>query len=597
MINVYLSSTFEDLKTHREAVCRQLQSMKDIRVKAMETYVAADDRPKDVCLKDVSESDIYVGVFAWRYGYVPTADNPGTKSITELEYREARDDGKECLIFLLDEQFAWPPGFMDSQSGENESGGRIKGLRNELKAAHTVAFFTTADSLAKVVSAAVHNSNAVRAMSAPPAAPGTGAEAIVDVRELRNSLWVGCSPADAPLGQAYAEWLTQFQKRPPLISKDGLFAQSEADFARLEADVARCEAGVLILTAAAMDQLRGNAARTARVLALARARLGALGAVLCGVPAAQLPGDWGLQPVFETADAPPTITGPLPPGLSGVSEWLQVAMPSAGARVVGLPVSVLAMDSAELEALVTAPELIGDTLGTRAQKQFLAVIQELDQAGVKWRQRFAGTRLGWRPFDPAGTTIRTIIEDIATRINAENNPRLRFRQIKVQWYPFDPLKEQIQPGATDFALRGVYQEMARAGCVLVVDNLSLFHPELRQAFLSSALFNNDQVAIVTVSPFDPAQEPMIQALETETRTQLAGLFARFAQDFDPRCELAVGDERRLKRWLHLSLPETVNHLRDPRPDPEAMRTFFAQKLGSDARRRSNEYAWGGGSAP
>jgi len=38
----------------------------------------------------------------------------------------------------------------------------------------------------------------------------------------------------------------------------------------------------------------------------------------------------------------------------------------------------------------------------------------------------------------------------------------------------------------------------------------------------------------------------------------------------------------------------VNHLRDPRPDPEAMRNFFVQELGSDARRRSSEYAWGGG---
>jgi hypothetical protein len=63
----------------------------------METYTAEDKRPVDRCLSDVRSCDLYIGVFAWRYGYVPDGYD---QSITELEYRAAAEAGIDCLIFL-----------------------------------------------------------------------------------------------------------------------------------------------------------------------------------------------------------------------------------------------------------------------------------------------------------------------------------------------------------------------------------------------------------------------------------------------------------------------------------------------------------------
>lgn len=40
-------------------------------VDAMEKYPARDDRPKAASEADVSNCDIYIGIFAWRYGHVP----------------------------------------------------------------------------------------------------------------------------------------------------------------------------------------------------------------------------------------------------------------------------------------------------------------------------------------------------------------------------------------------------------------------------------------------------------------------------------------------------------------------------------------------
>src|SRR5215470_7767432 len=128
MAKIYISSTFRDLEAYRQAVYRQLTRMQH-GVMAMEDYVARDDRPADACTRDVTNSDLYVGLFAWRYGYVPKDDNPRSMSVTELEHEAAKQHRIPRLLFLLDDAVAWPPAFFDSHTGEGDGGERIRFLR------------------------------------------------------------------------------------------------------------------------------------------------------------------------------------------------------------------------------------------------------------------------------------------------------------------------------------------------------------------------------------------------------------------------------------------------------------------------------------
>ena len=154
MAKIYLSSTFEDLQNQRQAVAKALRELlHDVR--AMENYVASGHRPVDVCLADVDWCEIYVGIFAWRYGYVPEENNPDQRSITEMEYQRALSQGKPCLIFLLSDQAPWLPAMMDSVTRENESGVRIKRLRKALSTRHTCSFFSGIDELARLVNASI----------------------------------------------------------------------------------------------------------------------------------------------------------------------------------------------------------------------------------------------------------------------------------------------------------------------------------------------------------------------------------------------------------------------------------------------------------
>lgn len=144
--NIYVSSTFLDLQTYREKVRDVIRMLDHIDV-AMEHYVAEPMRPLVRCLNDLQRCDLYVGLLARRYGFVPPGQN---QSITELEYRTAVKHGKEILCFLLRPDVQWPDAFVERESAE-----KLKALRDEISVNHLAGFFSTPDELATKVSAAI----------------------------------------------------------------------------------------------------------------------------------------------------------------------------------------------------------------------------------------------------------------------------------------------------------------------------------------------------------------------------------------------------------------------------------------------------------
>jgi hypothetical protein len=153
-MKLYISSTYRDLSEHRAAVDRALRRMGH-DVIGMEQYVAEDGRPLTRCLADVRAADAYVVILAWRYGYVPTADNCEGCSITELEYREALAANKPVLAFLLDPSAPWPPSEMDGMSAERQAAAGIERLRADVGRDHLAGIFRAPEDLASQVSAAV----------------------------------------------------------------------------------------------------------------------------------------------------------------------------------------------------------------------------------------------------------------------------------------------------------------------------------------------------------------------------------------------------------------------------------------------------------
>jgi AAA+ ATPase superfamily predicted ATPase len=148
---IFVSSTWLDLQSEREAVEEALHRMCTASFSGMEYFGSRPETPKEVCLETVSCADVYVGVFAHRYGSI---DPDSGLSMTELEYREARDCNIPCLIYMMDKNVPVLPTYIEQ---EPEAATKLKALKQDLQRKHVVSFFTNPDNLAMQVTADLNN--------------------------------------------------------------------------------------------------------------------------------------------------------------------------------------------------------------------------------------------------------------------------------------------------------------------------------------------------------------------------------------------------------------------------------------------------------
>jgi Domain of unknown function (DUF4062)/Viral A-type inclusion protein repeat len=92
---VFVSSTFEDLREERAAVTEALLEL-DCIPSGMELFPRGDDDQWALIRRVIDESDYYVVIIAGRYGSI----GPGGKSFTQMEYEYAVSRGKPVMAFL-----------------------------------------------------------------------------------------------------------------------------------------------------------------------------------------------------------------------------------------------------------------------------------------------------------------------------------------------------------------------------------------------------------------------------------------------------------------------------------------------------------------
>ena len=69
-MKVFISSTYKDLVNHRALVSEAVERLGEQGVR-MEVFGARTGEPTKACVKEVEECDLFVGIYAYRYGYVP----------------------------------------------------------------------------------------------------------------------------------------------------------------------------------------------------------------------------------------------------------------------------------------------------------------------------------------------------------------------------------------------------------------------------------------------------------------------------------------------------------------------------------------------
>jgi hypothetical protein len=134
--SVFLSSTYIDLKLHREAVKAVIQRMSFSFV-GMEDFAPSSAAPVSYIRQQVERAGLYMGILGMRYGYV----DPGTgRSMTELEYEQALASDKQLLLFVMDKD---APITVEMVETDPEAYAKLLAFRNRVLDRHMCRFFTT----------------------------------------------------------------------------------------------------------------------------------------------------------------------------------------------------------------------------------------------------------------------------------------------------------------------------------------------------------------------------------------------------------------------------------------------------------------------
>ena len=163
-IDVFISSTSRDLAVYRDAITKVILRMGLYPI-IMEAFNATDRNALQLCYDKVQEAEIFVGIYAHRYGYSPGPDVTYTlldgttetgdseTGITHLEYLWAVEQNIPMLLFIISETDAngdplvWPVVHIDDEPSKT----RLKSFKNMIMGKHVVGFFHSPDHLASQV--------------------------------------------------------------------------------------------------------------------------------------------------------------------------------------------------------------------------------------------------------------------------------------------------------------------------------------------------------------------------------------------------------------------------------------------------------------
>ena len=557
-MKVYLSSTLNDLLDERQAATNALVaagwSIKD-------SYSADERSLRDSCLDDVAECDAYVLILGLRYGFVPP---PATeaKSITLLEYERAKDKGLYRMVFVK-KASEIRADKTDAYTGEHPKE-RIESFRSRFATGNEDeprgAEFTTPEDLKYAVAQAVAKVNQQK----------SGTTTILS--GLKQHPWqIGHDVSICTLPGTDDD--LQLAALRNLDRRVNVFARSplpENEYLpKLDEVARRSRCLMVVLRPQSLSRLQPQLPVVHAALEAVRHR-SPVYALLVDVKRDGLPpalagafddffdsaaSDWALanrQTTFER-----------------LTRWRRERVADVVDRPrIGVPYLVVALTGLEAEELRARTDTLfgrfGDATSVR-RSVFDDLCKSLTTAGLKWPDGFYGNeREACRPFGPGTPTLEQFVNDAARKVN--NAPQGSRERRVLQQAQLVPQRYRLEEYLQDAYGTGEnLKRVADEGCLVLVDEFALLHPDLRQKI--DALLSSNNAAVVSISSCDPAYRSLGSLLGELSYLRVGNLFTRFRESEDVRCELALNSVARLQRWLRFVLPELMITLGQQQSDP------------------------------
>ena len=149
MKSIFISSTRVDLVAHRAAVDAAIRRLEQRPIN-MDDFGSQPGGASGTSVREVDKGDIYIGILAHRYGYVPAGMD---RSVTEQEYDRAVERKMPRLMYLVDPAYAWPEEFIeqDDPAAGHSAQEKLNQFKARINKTEVRSLFTTpADLAAKV---------------------------------------------------------------------------------------------------------------------------------------------------------------------------------------------------------------------------------------------------------------------------------------------------------------------------------------------------------------------------------------------------------------------------------------------------------------
>jgi hypothetical protein len=134
-LKIFISSTVIDLQEYRQVAIEVINRYKVVVPLGAGFVNGESQDPEVVDEKSIRDCDVFIGIYAHRCGYIPEGQD---KSVTQQEYELAGKLGKECLFFVVDNNYPWSPKFIDWEKHQ-----QLQDFLSKVKKETTVSFFTS----------------------------------------------------------------------------------------------------------------------------------------------------------------------------------------------------------------------------------------------------------------------------------------------------------------------------------------------------------------------------------------------------------------------------------------------------------------------
>jgi len=146
-MKIFISSTYSDLIEHRKKTAEAIERLGQQGIR-MEVFGARSEDATEVSLDEINQAELFVGIYAHRYGYIPQGSE---QSITEMEYHYAAEHKKPLFCFIVDDDYPWRPAFIETEPARR----RLSAFKEKVKTTVVRDSFTTPDELAFKVAASI----------------------------------------------------------------------------------------------------------------------------------------------------------------------------------------------------------------------------------------------------------------------------------------------------------------------------------------------------------------------------------------------------------------------------------------------------------